>query len=406
MTLDGDIYVRYQTIDPTQLRSEAERTRWEKSGLGAYLRHMLISKMPVKIDIGAIYSDSPVVKSSRHPLHAIKGAGVIPKEKEICFDIDMTDYDPVRLCCSGADICPKCWPLMQMAVDILRTTLGKAFGLKHLLFVYSGRRGIHCWVCDPQAREWSPVIRSALAEYVQLLTGASGPGEHGAAESRRMTLFRKKSEIIVDSVKIIDKYWSEYVLAQGIFEGSNFQKVTGFIRNAEHRNEANSTLKKIDNPKDRSLKFESMVRGFSKFGEDHLSEIKLQFCYPRLDINVSKDLHHLLKSPFSVHPKTDRVCVPFEDVKNFDPFVVPTTMELCKQYNEGDKSLSGYQRTALAPYIKIFDDFLEAQMQAEIAFNNAAGVTEERIKELTGSPKRRKLAGMDEMNKENEIMVS
>ncbi len=38
----------------------------------------------------------------------------------------------------------------------------------------------------------------------------------------------------------------------------------------------------------------------------------------------------MLKSPFVVHPKTGRVCIPIDprDAENFDPFQVPTIKDL------------------------------------------------------------------------------
>ena len=38
--------------------------------------------------------------------------------------------------------------------------------------------------------------------------------------------------------------------------------------------------------------------------ETLIDEIQLQFSYPRLDVNVTRGVNHLLKSPLCIHPKT------------------------------------------------------------------------------------------------------
>ncbi len=41
-----------------------------------------------------------------------------PVERELVFDIDLTDYDDVRTCGKGGHICSSCWPLMGLAIEV------------------------------------------------------------------------------------------------------------------------------------------------------------------------------------------------------------------------------------------------------------------------------------------------
>lgn len=55
---------------------------------------------------------------------------------------------------------------MTNAAIVLKNILTKEFGFKHILFVYSGRRGIHIWVCDRRARSLTDQQRSNIVSYV------------------------------------------------------------------------------------------------------------------------------------------------------------------------------------------------------------------------------------------------
>jgi DNA primase catalytic subunit len=67
-----------------------------------------------------------------------------------------------------------------------------------------------------------------------------------------------------------------------------------------------------------------------------LKEIKLNVLFPRLDINVSKHINHLLKSPFCVHPKTGLISVPLNenDIVNFNLEMIPSITDSIDEFHE------------------------------------------------------------------------
>uniref|UniRef100_A0A3P8X4H4 DNA primase n=1 Tax=Cynoglossus semilaevis TaxID=244447 RepID=A0A3P8X4H4_CYNSE len=344
-TLKDDIYVRYQSFS-TQSELEKE-----------------IQKMnPYKIDIGAVYNYRP----SQH--NTVKSGSFQALEKELVFDIDMTDYDDVRSCCSAADICPKCWTLMTIAVRILDRSLREDFGFQHLLWVYSGRRGVHCWVCDEAARKLSVAARSAVAEYLSLVKG-------GDDVMKKVVLTDPLHPFITESLSVVEQYFTQYALQdQEILSRKESMDKVLALQDFQNERKPENRWRHV---KDRAS---------AKKGQHFEKEIMLQYCYPRLDVNVSKGVNHLLKSPFSVHPKTGRISVPidFEELDSFDPFAVPTISLICEELDRprlGEEELEDsssqvdsqggqgdvterrrtrdYKRTSLAKYVKYFDQFLD-----------------------------------------------
>ncbi|RIB13368.1 hypothetical protein C2G38_2198066 [Gigaspora rosea] len=302
---------------------------------------------PTKIDIGAIYTAKPKDKKSMR-LSAFK-----PVEKELIFDIDMTDYDEIRTCCSGASICHKCWKFMIVTIKIIDVALREDFGFKHLLWVYSGRRGVHCWVCDENARKLSNESRAAIVSYLAVIKG-------GTQVSKKVQLNRTLHPFLRRSLGIIENYFEDIVLKDQDVLGSeeNWSKVLNCIQDdvvinlTRFRNKKNcpingmgriqNHLSKNGNELVNELEHAASASGrkYSKKAEQLQIcklEIMFQYTYPRLDEAVSKNINHLLKR---------RVCVPIQpdDCENLDPFEVPTVSSLYQELNlyiEGERKVHG-----------------------------------------------------------------
>lgn len=118
----------------------------------------------------------------------------------------------------------------------------------------------------------------------------------------------------------------------------------------------------------------------SKKLRDDKQDVVLEYTYPRLDIEVSKKLNHLLKSPFVVHPGTGRVCVPIDTkhLDQFDPLEVPTIQGLLAEIDswreegndvevkkEGGKIVQDWEKTSLKPYVDYFRGFVSALLKDE-----------------------------------------
>lgn len=91
------------------------------------------------------------------------------KQRELVFDIDMDDYSEVRRCCDNGKaktLCTNCWPFLHVAIQVIRKACRELFGFEKLLFVFSGRRGIHCWIADKRARLLTSKARQAILDFL------------------------------------------------------------------------------------------------------------------------------------------------------------------------------------------------------------------------------------------------
>ncbi|XP_010262967.1 PREDICTED: DNA primase small subunit isoform X2 [Nelumbo nucifera] len=357
-TLDNDIYLRFQSFN--------NATELENS---------IKEKCPVKIDIGPVYSVDP---AKRHA-YAQSGDNVFtPVERELVFDIDMTDYDDVRYCCSGADVCLDCWPLMTAAIKVIDIALRDDFGFNHILWVYSGRRGVHCWVCDGRARRLTNEQRAAIADYFRVYKGNDNSQKKVSLMGPVLHPFLARSY-----TEVLRAFFEEKILSgQKLFAtAERFEKILETIPDESIASELRgkwmesrrSSIAKEDINVIRWEQLKHLLQSGKHKAQGLrrcVEEIVFSYTYPRLDMEVSKHMNHLLKAPFCVHPKTGRVCVPIdpEHCEEFDPTGVPTLSSLLDELNSGGQGAeidNELDRTSLGKSVRFFrSSFLQPLLKS------------------------------------------
>jgi DNA primase small subunit len=66
---------------------------------------------------------------------------------------------------------------MTMAIKVINAALRDDFGYKHVMWVYSGRRGVHAWISDKGARNLDDSKRKVIAGYLEVIVGGAQSGK-------------------------------------------------------------------------------------------------------------------------------------------------------------------------------------------------------------------------------------
>jgi len=261
----------FRVIDPTTFHRREFGFTFTKNGKEFFKRNMSFpspedfrkyvqSEIPNAIMVGGIYDPPPRGTS----ITRLRWLG-----HELIFDLDLTDYDDIRTCGKGKEhVCKKCWPLIRDAALFIDETLRDDFGFNKIVWVFSGRRGLHAWIRDKEAMLLDEDARDTIVDW----------------------MMPPKERIIRPF------YWQQRAL-----------RIFGNIKDINFKSMLNPNMK----------------QKIYKIWREQV--VKL---LPRIDRKVTIDLNRLLRMPGSIHPSTGRLVMIVKDIQTFYVDDAPTVYEL------------------------------------------------------------------------------
>ena len=310
-----------ETVDDVYIRYMAACTVRE-------LKQMFRSKRVLKFHSGGVYAQAMAEKQVNKQLP------IVPQQRELIFEIDANDYEFAGVDASDIEACDAAWPLIAFGMLVLQYILIEHFAFRHILIVYSGRRGAHLTVHDERACQLTDDARKAVVAYLQPPKGdPSDDGKHrNFGNIMNGAFFGELWE------KIVRPFWMEHCLkprvagGMGLLDSKSDRNdfVELFSSNDFVQERVHSVMQVCAQGADAFRAMERWVQA-SRYAADnqyHLQSAVLSHVWFPLDANVSTARGHLGKHAFSVHPKTGRLCVPTgADPSAFDPRVDAPTLQ-------------------------------------------------------------------------------
>lgn len=280
----------------------------------------------VQIDVGSVLMLPP---SKFEKLHDLSLCDVV-KRRELVFDVDLSEYKDVRYCCRDEKrCCKKCWPLAVVAMKFVEKYVRESFSMQQLVWFFSGRRGLHCWVMDEKAGNLSQEQRTAIVLYIHEQRKTFRKCRNEEFHGLKMMVEECRGEFarFVESQELFSNKERFKNLVQGM-DLPSFVVQEWMEAGATTHNEFKSIVER--NRSEKNLQTQLDKRKFI------YDEIMMRCIYPKLDVEVTTRPDHLIKMPFSVHPHTALICMPLTkaQIEAFDPATAANELHIARCTNE------------------------------------------------------------------------
>lgn len=265
------------------------------------IKEFLSTRVPLQAHVGGVYNIPP---SKDNPISQTGW-----KYRELVFDIDLNEYDAVRVCgCRGSETyCDECWSLINDAMLFLDDTFRMDFGFEQLIWLFSGRRGVHLWICDGEAKFLDQEVRDAIINYLSMIRGEEYP-----FNIEQLPYYGK-----LLGARIIEFIATPYIRHASFDE----LQAQGF-----RKTEAQALKELVANKRIRRESFAQTLPTDVEPGK--LLQQAIRMRYPRIDRSVTLDTRHLLRMAGSIHGNTGKMCTIIKDIANFTPDMAPTLWKL------------------------------------------------------------------------------